>query len=301
MDRKWEELDPGGFLQSRQQLFEGRQAVLDQILGDALIDQEAAARGLTEDKLLEQEIAARLKPVTEQEIQAVYQANQARLQGATLDQARDRTRTFLQQSKPDEARQAFVNELRAKSTTLKVMLSGPNVRVALSDTDPVRGPAMAPVQIIKFSDFQCPFCGRVTPTLDKLRGAFGDQLSFVFKDFPLPNHPQAPKAAEAAQCARVQNKFWEFHDRLFAQQQALDVQALKKHAADLGLETEKFDQCLDSGQMATFVQNDMDEGRRYGVSSTAVVVLHQRSAGARAQPYEVSRRWREELARKGKN
>jgi protein-disulfide isomerase len=129
---------------------------------------------------------------------------------------------------------------------------------------------------------------------------FGDQVNVVFKDFPLPNHPQAPKAAEAAQCARTQNKFWEFHDRLFANQQSLDVPSLKKHAADLSLDVEKFNQCLDSGEMAALVEEDVEEGQRFGVSSTPAFFINGRLVLG-AQPYETFEKViREELARKGK-
>ena len=95
--------------------------------------------------------------------------------------------------------------------------------VEVAANDPVKGPANAPITIIEFSDYQCPFCARVNPTLDRIRQTYPDKVRIVFKDFPLPNHPEAPKASEAAYCAGEQGKYWEMHDRLFANQQALQV------------------------------------------------------------------------------
>jgi protein-disulfide isomerase len=178
------------------------------------------------------------------------------------------------------------------------MLGPPLVTIVPKADDPVRGPASAPVRIVEFSDFQCPFCGRVAPTLLKLKETFGDKISIVFKDFPLPNHPLAQKAAEAAQCARVQGKFWEYHDTLFANQAALEVPSLKKHAAGMGLDATKFDQCLDTGEMASIVQDDMREGHRSGVSSTPAFFVNGRMLLG-AQPYEAFETViKDELARK---
>ena len=112
----------------------------------------------------------------------------------------------------------------------------------------MRGNPSAPVTIVEFSDYQCPFCARVNPTLAKVRETYGDSVKIVFKDFPLPNHPQAPKAAEAARCAGDQKKYWEMHDAMFANQRALEVPALKQTARAIGLDGAAFDQCLDSGK-----------------------------------------------------
>jgi protein-disulfide isomerase len=107
----------------------------------------------------------------------------------------------------------------------------------------------------------------------------------VFKDFPLPNHPQATKAAEAAHCAGDQSKYWEMHDRLFAMQQALAVPQLKEHAAALGLDAAKFSQCLDSGKFAEAVNADLQYGTQIGVGSTPTVYVNGRPVVG-AQPYE---------------
>ncbi len=121
----------------------------------------------------------------------------------------------------------------------------------------------------------------------------------MFKDFPLPNHLQAPKAAEAAHCAGDQGKYWEFHDRLFANQQQLQIADLKKHGVDLGLDQAKFDQCLDGGTHAADVQADVELGAQIGVQSTPTLYINGRIVTG-AQPASVFEQIiDDELARKG--
>ena len=110
-------------------------------------------------------------------------------------------------------------------------------------------------------------------------------MRFVFKDYPLPNHQQAFKAAEAAQCARVQGKFWEYHDTLFANQDALAVEDLKRYASQLDLDTGSFNACLDSGETSALVQQDMNEGNAYGVTATPTIFINGRLLSG-AQPFE---------------
>jgi protein-disulfide isomerase len=138
----------------------------------------------------------------------------------------------------------------------------------------------------------------VVPTLSKLRQTYGDKIRVVFKDFPLPNHPEAPKAAEAARCAGDQGKYWEMHDRMFENQRTLGVPALKQAAAGLKLDTATFDQCLDSGKYAALVAADMKQGEALGVQSTPTVYVNGRAVVG-AQPFEFFQMViDEELARK---
>jgi len=138
------------------------------------------------------------------------------------------------------------------------------------DDDPSWGPADAPVTIVEFSDFQCPYCARfVTQTLPQIRQQYEGKVRFVFRDFPLSTiHENAEKAAEAAECANEQGKFWEYHDKLFSSQSALDVASLKSYASQLGLDTATFDECLDSNKYAEEIQKDVQDGTSYGVDGT---------------------------------
>jgi protein-disulfide isomerase len=168
---------------------------------------------------------------------------------------------------------------------VRVLLDAPRYPVS-ADDDPARGPANAPVTIIEFSDFQCPFCSRAVPTLKQVEQRYGDKVRIVFRDLPLVSiHKDAAKAAEAATCAHEQGKFWELHDRMFENQAQLGVEDLKKHAAALGLAAEPFAKCLDSGKHTEEWQKDIRAAEQVGVSSTPAFLVNGRLLTG-AQPLE---------------
>jgi protein-disulfide isomerase len=162
----------------------------------------------------------------------------------------------------------------------------PGVVEVSPDDDPAIGPADAPVLIVEFSDFQCSFCGRFArETLGQILDSYGDRVRFVFRSFPLLSiHPQAQKAAEAAQCANDQGKFWEYHDLLFQNQQALDEESLKGYARQLDLDMAAFTDCLDTERHFTEVQHDLTDGQSYGVTGTPTFFINGRLLRG-AQPF----------------
>jgi protein-disulfide isomerase len=129
------------------------------------------------------------------------------------------------------------------------------------------GPKDAPVQLIEFSDFECPYCQKVHVELRRLRDQFGDKVVLIYKDMPLPMHANAQKAAEAARCAGAQGKFWEFHDVLF-ETHKLQTADLKEDARTLKLDGARFDQCLDSGEQTAAVKKDLEQAKHLGLSGT---------------------------------
>ena len=157
-----------------------------------------------------------------------------------------------------------------------------------ADDDPGLGPADAGVVIVEFSDFQCFYCARfATETLGQILNTYGKSVRLVYRDFPLISiHSQAQKAAEAAQCAQEQGKYWEYHDLLFENQQALDIGSLKAYAEQLGLDTDDFDDCLDSGRFASEVAKDLTDGQGYGVTATPTFFINGRLVRG-AQPFSV--------------
>jgi len=132
------------------------------------------------------------------------------------------------------------------------------------------------VTIVEFSDFQCPYCSRFfLEAYPQIKQEYEGKVKFVYRDFPLTAiHPYAEKAAEAAGCASNQGKYWEYHDLLWIKQEALDVDSLKSYAADLGLDTDAFNGCLDSGAYASEIENDLTEGQSYGVESTPTFFIN---------------------------
>lgn len=158
-----------------------------------------------------------------------------------------------------------------------------------ADDDPSKGSKNAPVTIVEFSDFQCPFCARfytqILPLMEENYINTG-KVKLVYRDFPLGFHTNAQKSAEAAECADEQGRFWEYHNKIFENQNKLDTINLKQYAKDLGLDSKKFDSCLDSGKMASEVQKDFSDGSSYGVSGTPTFFINGIEVVG-AQPYTV--------------
>jgi protein-disulfide isomerase len=286
VDARWEEFDAAERARIIQATYQNRRNMLDLIVGDRLIESAAKAAGQPVAAFVEQDGARRLPAINEADIATFYEQNKDRAQGRTLDQLRGEIKPYLEERRRLQARAMLVEELKAKSgTAVKVMLDPPRYTVPTLADDPVRGNAAAPVTIIEFSDYQCPFCARVNPTLAKVRETYGDRVKIVFKDFPLGNHPQAPKAAEAARCAGDQKKYWEMHDAMFANQRALEVPALKQTARAIGLDGAAFDQCLDSGKWAAAVRSGTELGEKMGVNSTPTLYVNGRALIG-AMPFE---------------
>jgi len=287
LDDRWRADQPSEQAQAVQQLYDGRKTALDAIVADMLIDQAAKAKGQTPEQYREAEVARRMTPVTDGQVAAFFAQNQAQMQGRPLEQMGPAIRQYLEEQQRSAAFQAMVAELRKAGPAVSVVLDAPRYTVNVAADDPILGAANAPVTLIEFSDFQCPFCARVMPTLKKVKDTYGDRVRIVWKDFPLTSiHPQAFKAAEAGQCAREQGKFWELHDRLFANQQALQPEALKEHAAAVGLDLAKFNACFDASKYGERVQQQMSAGAELGVGSTPSIFINGRLVSG-AQPYEV--------------
>ena len=176
-----------------------------------------------------------------------------------------------------------VETLKAKSVAAPVQPPQELQEVTVSiDDDPLKGKADAPITIIEFSDYQCPFCGRfVKNTFPDIAKKYidGGKVKYVFRDFPLEFHKQAPKASEAANCAGDKGKYWEMHDKLFDNQSTLTVDKLKQYAADIGLDTESFNACIDSGKHADEINKDLEDGKKATVSGTPTFFIGKTQSG----------------------
>jgi len=171
-----------------------------------------------------------------------------------------------------------------------VTVPNPTVNIdgeTLVDDDAVKGDENAPVTMVEFSDYECPFCGRhFEQTYPQIIEEYVNtgKVKLVYRDFPLDFHPNAQKAAEAAECAGEQDKYWEMHDKLFENQQALGINNLKQYAKEIGLNTAKFNSCLDSGKMVSEIAKDMQDGQAAGISGTPGFIINGRLVSG-AQPF----------------
>ncbi|MCL4819798.1 MAG: DsbA family protein [Vicinamibacteria bacterium] len=257
----------------RSQEYTLRRQALERVVAARLLEREATRRGVSLADLERAELDGKVAPPPPEAVDAALQKEASRMkEGSPPARAAIEAR-LLQQARM-QRRAAFVAELQAQAK-LEVMLEPPRVAVG-ADDDPALGPSEAPVTLIAFSDFQCPYCARVEPTLVQLRARYPTQLRIVFRDFPLAMHKEALKAAEAAGCADEQGKFWPMHERLFANPKALGSDDLKRHAAALGLDSAGFAACLDSGRRAAEVHADLRAGAEAGVTGTPAFFVNGR-------------------------
>jgi protein-disulfide isomerase len=263
-----------------------KQRELDTLIGERLLEQEAVKRGVPQATLLDKEVTGKVSLVTEADVEKFYHANKSSL-GEDGPAIRQQIRSYLQQQRLTAQRNQFVNSLRSNAK-VQVMLPPPlvhQVEVRL-DGDLVRGASDGVVSIVEFSDYHCPFCKQVQPTLSELLAKYPDRVRFLFRDFPLERlHPQAFRAAEAARCARDQGKFWEYHDILFEEAPKAEENDLKRYATQVGLDREKFTSCLFQNVHHQAVQQDLDEGSRLGLDGTPAFFVNGRFLSG-AQPLE---------------
>ena len=245
-------------------LHELRAEQIDNLIGQRLLNAEAERRGSTPDAVLDQEAAARVS-VSDAEVQTFFDQSQGRVQGdfAALS---PQIRSYLERQAGADAARAFVDELRSQAG-VEVLLETPRVDVATNGS--AIGPMEAPITIVEFSDYQCPFCQRAEPTVKQVLRQYEGKVRFVFKHFPLESiHPLARGASEAANCAEDQGRFWEYHERVFAAANGLEPAALEGYARELELDLETFRACMAEKRHAARVTDDLADGTNAGVNST---------------------------------
>jgi protein-disulfide isomerase len=258
-------------IQLQQEAYQARLEALGNAIAKRLIEKEAAKRNISAQDLVTQEVDSKLADPTPDEVQKFYEAQKSRIK-KPLEEVEDQVVKFLKDSRKQEARQKYVEGLREKSD-VRILLDPPRLPVRAGNS-PRRGPVAAPVTIVEFSDFQCPYCKRVQPTLLEVLDKYKGQVSLVYKDLPLRQiHPAAQKAAEAARCAGDEGKFWEYHDKLFALGR-VTKEALPEIASELGLNPLSFSECLDSGKYKSVIDADFDQGVALGAQSTPIFYVN---------------------------
>jgi protein-disulfide isomerase len=257
-----EEKQAGKLLQAKYKYYLAERDALEQFIDDELLDAQAKKEGVTRDELFKRHVSSTVPTPTEDQLRFYFEGVQT---DESYESARPHIIDTIHQLRMKKAAAAYIAELRGQYGVV-VELNQPSVHVEVGNA-PRLGSENAPVQIVEFADYECPYCQKVNDDLIRLREQFGSQVSVVFKDFPLPMHPLAAKAAEAAHCAGVQGKFWEFHDSLF-QTKRLQMSDLRNQARDLKLDTARFDQCVESGEQTASVKTDAQEGLRLGLQGT---------------------------------
>ena len=258
----------------QQQVYNLRKDELELSINDTLLAQEAQKRQITTNALLDAEV--KTKPVTDEQAQAFYEQNKDRVSG-DFTQTKDAIRQYLEQIQVRQGERAFVEKLRAAATIQSFLVAPESPVFSISTTDqPSLGKVDAPVTIVAFTDYQCPSCAAMHPELERLVKEYGDKIRLVTRDFPLSQHTEAFKAAEAAEAARDQGKYWEYIQILLHNQSALTIDKLKGYASELALDRTKFDSALDSGKFAESVQRDIEDGMKLGINGTPAIFINGR-------------------------
>ena len=227
------------------------------------IEREAERRGLTPEALIA--VAKTEVEVSDDDVAAFHEKNRAQLRGATLEQSSSRIRDHLQNERAIES--------ILDSVGVDVVLERP--RVEVRSDGPSMGPADAPVTIVEFSDFQCPYCQRAQPVLRSIAEKYPEKVRIVYRHLPLESiHPQARAGAEASACAADGGRFWEYHDLLFANPRAMSQPDLRRYAEQVGLEAEAFDACLSSRKHAAAIDADVREASAVGITGTPAFVVN---------------------------
>ena len=254
--------------------FQLTKQALDLTVNDLLLVAEANRRNVPPEEIVRKEISEKVQAPTEAEVAKFYSENKARVPGE-LATVSNQIASYLQEQARQRLEQELSGRLRS-GANIRLLISEPAapVQVISADDDPTRGDPSAAVTIVEFTDFQCPSCAAMQPILDEVQKIYGSKVRLVVRDFPLAMHANARKAAEAANAANAQGKFFEYAALLFKRQNALDVASLKKYASELGLDRARFDAALDGGKFAAEIKHDMDDGDIYGVDSTPAIFVN---------------------------
>lgn len=271
-----------------------RRGVLEELIATRLIEAEAARRQLTVDELLAAEVAGKITEPDTAELERLYEGVAQHYPGMTKEQAIAEIAASTRERRTITRRAEYVRELRT-AAGVRVNLQPPRVEVKAEG--PSRGSADAPVTIVEFSDFECQFCGRAVETLKRVEDKYGDQVRIVFRDYPLPMHRTAKRAAEAAHCAGEQEQFWAMHDKLFTKGGPINDGDIFRYAAQIGLDQQKLEGCLSSGKYREVWKPSMEEGARVGVQSTPTFFINGRLLVGAASYETFVRVIDEELAR----
>ncbi|MCC6990588.1 MAG: thioredoxin domain-containing protein [Acidobacteria bacterium] len=277
VDREWQATDPGSYLALMRELYEHRRRIADAMSTSDLLAREAAARSMTTEALLAEEVPKRLIAMPDTALTALYESLGDRTRGAALEKMRPSLRAWLERKTEAElAKMAYIEELVKTSTRREIVLAAPLARVEMSNLDPVLGAPSAVVELVVFGDLQSPDYARLAQVFARVLGTYGARVRLVFKLLPAYG-AQSASAAEAGACAHDQGRFWAFHDAA-ARPATLDARRLRAIPAEAGLDQAAFERCLAAGTHRERPARATAEAARYGIATTPSLLVNGRLA-----------------------
>ena len=254
---------PGGMFKAYQNFYQTQRKVVAEWVDDYLMERAAQKEGVTVEELLNRHVRKPAEKVPSEEALRTY------YDGVDTDESyeamRQRIVDHLREMKETKLKAEYIKQLRTEAK-INVQFGPPRADLNLKD-HPIRGPQNAPVVIVEFADYECPYCQQTQAAVDQIEAEYKGKIAFAYKDMPLPNHAHAEKAAEATHCAAAQGKYWEYHDILFKSHE-LDVPKLTEHARALGLDVNAFEKCMSTDTPATALKSEFTEGVNLGLQGT---------------------------------
>ena len=263
--------------EQRERLYHLQKQKLEEYVDAVLLTREAKRSGVSVETLLDREVHSKIMSTTDGEIEVFYRSNKARL-GMDLQEAQEQIREFLRIKKIETQKALYLKSLRSNSKIEIYLKAPPPFRAEVPTTgSPSKGSEDAPVTIVKFEDYQCPFCKQVQPTVTELLSRYNGKIRLVHKDLPLDSiHPESRQAAEAARCAHEQGKFWSYHDILYVNSPKASQEDLKSYAKQAGLDLNAFEGCIVTEKFKAVVQRDLIDGAQLGLAGTPVFFINGR-------------------------
>jgi protein-disulfide isomerase len=264
----------------RDEEYQARRRAVDELVMDRILDDAAAARGISREELLRQEVEQKVAVPEAAQVEAVYQQNKDRIGPHTKADVLPRIVAAMMDDRRAERAQAFMQELRGQAK-VRVLLEQPRSTVAIPAGTPVLGPEKAPVTIVEFSDYLCPYCQRAEATVNQVLEKYKGKVRFVHQDFLL-GRPRSLAVARSAHCAGEQGKFWEYRDDLLRRPGDWSDADLVKRTPALGLDAAAFRTCLASDRHDKAIHASSESGQELGVQSTPTFFVNgKRLTGAR--------------------
>jgi protein-disulfide isomerase len=256
---------------------------VERIIEEKLIGKEAEARGISSEELIDTEIRQKIQEPSDAEVETFYEGNKNRI-SMSREEVLPQIRDYLKRNEEKRLREDFLARLEKEHAIVR-NLDPLRFNVDTADR-PSEGPAAAPVVLVEFSDFQCPYCRSFSSTLKQVMEKYDGKVRLVFRQFPLANiHKDAERAAEASLCAADQNRFWDMHNYFFENQGKLSEEEILNQAEQLGLDRDSFSACLSGGKSESRVREDLRAGAAAGVEGTPTLFVNGRYFSGN-YPYE---------------
>ncbi|HEX7294708.1 MAG TPA: thioredoxin domain-containing protein [Pyrinomonadaceae bacterium] len=255
----------------QQQIYAVRKSVLENLISRKVLEIEAGRRKISVDELKNQ-LLGEPSSVSADQVDAVYLENISAFGSMSPDEAKEKIRLDLQAQSRLKRYREELTKLR-KTLNVQVLIDEPRLLVASKTASPSTGPSTAEVVITEFSDFQCPYCKAVQPTLKQLLREYGNRVRLEFKHLPLDQHAMAARSAQAAYCSGKQGRFWEYHDALFATE-FISKDFLQTAAIRSGLQLEAFQACIDSPESRAAILTDRQEAKLLGIDGTPTFLIN---------------------------